>query len=131
MHDESLYAARVLRAGARGYIMKDEAVSDLQEAIRRVRDGQIYLSERMAQQLLESVAGGSTRPTDSPLDRLSDREREVFELLGRGLSIKEIGKRLHLSVKTIETYKAHLKQKLNLESTSQLVRHAVSWVERG
>jgi DNA-binding NarL/FixJ family response regulator len=130
MHEESLYAERVLRAGARGYIMKQEALPELKIAIRRVLDGKIYLSGRMGEQLLESFAHGARVRTGSPLERLSDREMEVFEMIGRGLETKEIAYKLHLSVKTVETHRANIKRKLDMKSSSDLVRHAMSWVQK-
>lgn len=130
MHDESLYAERALRAGARGYIMKDEAITTLQTAIRRVAAGGIFLSERMTERLLEKATGKKPLPTGpSGIESLSDRELEVFELIGRGHRTSDIARRLELSVKTIETYRAKIKDKLHLRSGPELVQHAVSWVQ--
>jgi DNA-binding NarL/FixJ family response regulator len=129
MHDESLYAERVLKAGAQGYVMKEAVREQLLTAIRRVLAGEIYVSERMASRLLHEVAGG-TRPSDSPPGRLSDRELEVFEWLGRGRGTREIAQLLHLSAKTIETYRAHIMQKLNLQNATELVQRAFEWVQR-
>jgi DNA-binding NarL/FixJ family response regulator len=129
MHDESLYAERALRAGARGYIMKHEAITTLQTAIRRVVSGNIFLSERMTERLLEKATGRQTNPGPTGVESLSDRELEVFELIGRGHRTSEIARRLCLSVKTIETYRAKIKDKLHLRSGAELVQHAVSWVQ--
>jgi DNA-binding NarL/FixJ family response regulator len=129
IHDESFYAERCLRAGARGYIMKQEAIEEVKSAIRQILGGKIYLSPRMSERLLEAVARGEAARSGSPLDRLSDRELEVFEMIGRGRATAEIAKKLHLSVKTIETYQAKLKEKLNLKDAAELMRHALRWVE--
>ena len=128
MHEESLYAQRVLRAGARGYIMKQEGGKKLMEAIRRVLGGQIYVSERMSATLLETLSGQAGKRT-SPLGQLSDREFEVLQLLGQGKSTRGIAEQLHLSVKTIDAHRANIKRKLKLTTASELVRHAVRWVE--
>ena len=131
MHDERLYAERALRAGARGYIMKHEARTALVEAIRRVAAGRTYLSPSMSDRILETVAG--LRPGQAgqtPLERLTDREREVYELIGRGLGTRQIAESLHLSVKTIESHQAHIKQKLGLRGSSELIRSAATWVDR-
>jgi DNA-binding NarL/FixJ family response regulator len=128
MHDETLFAERALRAGARGYVMKQEAVNELETAIRRVLAGKIYLSQAMSDRLLHMVSQGEKLRDRSPMERLSDRELEVFEMIGRGLPMREIAKELHLSVKTIETHRAHIKEKLNISSAVQLVQHATQWV---
>ncbi|MHC4331056.1 MAG: response regulator transcription factor [Planctomycetota bacterium] len=128
MHDESLYAERALRAGAKGYIMKREATTNVVMAIRRVLNGQVYLSERMATQMVDKLVGGKPEESTSPIDRLTDRELEVFSLLGQGNGTREISERLHLSVKTIETYRSRIKEKLNLGSGSELLQHAFQWV---
>ena len=128
MHEESLYAQRVLRAGARGYIMKQEGGKKLMEAIRRVLSGQIYISEKMSSTLLESLSG-QTGKSKSPIGELSDREFEVLQLLGQGKGTSEIAAQLHLSVKTVDAHRANIKRKLNLQSASELMRYAVRWVE--
>ena len=129
-HDESLYAERAIRAGARGYIMKLEAGDVIVKAVRRVISGSIYVSDEINERLLLSMAsGGKARISQSPLEVLSDRELEVFELTGRGLGTRDIAERLHLSVKTVESYRARIKKKLNLESATELMQHAVKWVE--
>ena len=128
MHDESLYAERVLRAGARGYIMKQEGGKKLMEAIRKVLGGQIYVSEKMSSTLLESLSG-QTGKSKSPIEQLSDREFEVLQLLGQGKGTSEIATQLHLSVKTVDAHRANIKRKLNLQTASELMRYAVRWVE--
>ena len=128
VHDETLYAERALRAGALGYLNKQTATDFLVEACRRVLAGEIYLSEQMSNRLLHSVVGGKTDLEESPIDRLSDRELEVYRLLGEGLGTRQIADKLALSMKTIETYRENIKEKLNLADSNQLVRHAVQWV---
>jgi len=128
MSDESVYAERVLRAGATGYLMKEAATDEVLTALRRVLDGGIYLSEAMASRLLVQLVRGVPADGGSPVDRLSDRELEVFGLIGRGLGTGEIARRLHLSPKTIETYRAHIKQKLNLADATELLQHAIYYV---
>ncbi len=129
-HDESLYAERAIRAGARGYIMKLEAGDVIVKAVRHVMNGGIYVSDEINERLLLSMAtGGREHITQSPLEVLSDRELEVFELTGRGIGTRDIAERLHLSVKTVESYRARIKKKLNLDSATELMQHAVQWVE--
>lgn len=128
-HDEELYAERALRAGAKGYLMKLEAVEVLVSAIKQILNGGIYLSEKIGTKLIMKLTSGHSSKSDNPLDLLSDRELEVFELTGKGISTKEIGKKLHISVKTVESHRANIKQKLGLESANDLMRHAVKWVE--
>ena len=130
MHDESFYAERCLRAGARGYIMKNEAIDQVERAVRQILEGKVYLSQRMSDQFLLAVARGDAAKIGSPVNQLSDRELEVFECIGRGLGASEIARKLHLSVKTIESYQAKLKEKLHLKDSSQLFQHALHWVER-
>jgi DNA-binding NarL/FixJ family response regulator len=127
MHDESLFAERALRAGAMGYINKQEPTEKVIDAIREVLSGQVYLSARMANRLLQSVVGGETLEQD-PIGSLSNRELEVFELIGQGLTTKKIAGRLHLSPKTIETHREKIKTKLNLSNSTELSRRAVQWV---
>lgn len=131
MHDESLFAERVLRAGAKGYVSKQEPPEVLIRAIRQVLRGELYLSARMTSRLLNRVAGGSPTQED-PVQGLSNREVEVYEMIGQGLTIQQIATRLHLSPKTIETHREKIKQKLNVRSSAELNRRAVQWVlERG
>jgi DNA-binding NarL/FixJ family response regulator len=131
MHDEMLFAERVLRAGAMGYISKQEPPEVLLQAVRQVLGGEVYLSPRMTGRLLRRVATG-TPPGDDPVGDLSNRELEVYEMIGEGLTIQQIAMRLHLSPKTVETHREKVKQKLNLKSSAELNRRAVQWVlERG
>lgn len=127
MHDEELYAERALQAGARGYINKQETAERVLDAIRTILQGKLYLSERMRPRLLGGTAYDRTRLAGTPVERLSDRELEVYELIGRGHRTTEIASHLHLSIKTIETYRAHIKRKLNLESSAALTCSAVRW----
>ncbi len=128
MHDESLYAERALRAGAKGYIMKAEATEKVIGAIRKILGGDIYLSEPMAAKLIHKLVGGRTEVGASAIDRLSDRELEVFRLIGQGYGTRQIAEKLHLSVKTIETYRVHIKEKLNLSDAAELLQYAIQWV---
>jgi DNA-binding NarL/FixJ family response regulator len=127
MHDESLYAERVLHAGARGYIMKQESGPTMMQAIRHVLAGRIYLSEKMSARILENVAG--KRAKASPIERLSDREFEVFQLIGRGKSTVQIAEELHLSTKTVEAHRARVKEKLDVRTMPALISFASRWVE--
>lgn len=127
MHDEAIYAERALRAGAHGYIMKEEATSQVLTALRRVLEGDVYVSERMVGRLLRRMVGGSRRPDG--IDGLSDRELEVFQWIGRGLSVSDIAERLQVSPKTVETYRAHIKDKLNLQSSTEVMRLAIQWFD--
>ncbi len=129
MHDEVVYAERALRAGARGYIMKEAGGENLLAAIRQVLGGQVYVSPRMSAQLLDSFSGRKSRQADSPFGKLTDREFEVFQLVGHGRSTREIAQQLGLSTKTVDVHRANLKAKLELRDTTALVRHAVRWVE--
>lgn len=127
MHDESLFAERALRAGALGYINKQESPEKIIDAVRQVLRGEIYLSPRMANRLLHRIADGGPLEK-SPIESLSDRELEVFEMIGQGLSTKQIAAKLTLSHKTIETHREKIKTKLNLTNSTQLNRHATQWV---
>jgi DNA-binding NarL/FixJ family response regulator len=129
MHDEMIFAERVLQAGARGYIMKNEAIVGLVDAIRQVLAGRIFLSDRMSQRLLSRLTQTRSDP-DSPLSSLTDREIEVFELIGRGLSASAIAEAMGVSFKTVATYRANIKAKLNLEDAGALIRLAATWSER-
>jgi DNA-binding NarL/FixJ family response regulator len=129
MHDEMVYAERALRAGARGYIMKEAGGENLLAALRQVLAGQVYVSPRMSAQLLDSFSGRKTRDADSPFGKLTDREFEVFQMIGRGSSTREIAQQLGLSTKTVDVHRGNLKAKLDLKDTTALVRHAVRWVE--
>ncbi|MDI6451286.1 response regulator transcription factor [Anaerobaca lacustris] len=127
MHDEALYAERALRAGARGYIMKQEAPEEVVTAIRRVLAGTTYISQGMAAKMVNKIVAGPGEKNASPVDRLSDRELEVFRLIGEGYGTREMAEKLYLSVKTIETYRAHIKEKLNLQDANELLRAAIRW----
>lgn len=131
MHDEAVYAERVLRAGARGYVTKQQLDDTLLAAVRRVLNGEMYMSEKLRARFAEKFLGGATLEKDSPLAVLTDHELEVFRLIGQGKSTREIAQHLHLSVKTIESYREHIKQKLTLGSGAELVRRATLWVENG
>lgn len=128
-HDEALYAERAIRAGARGYVMKLEASDVIVKAIRRILNGGIFVSDEINERLLLGLARGRDSLAKSPLEVLSDRELEVFELTGRGQSTREIAEKLHLSIKTVESYRARIKDKLNLTNAAELMQHAVNWVE--
>jgi len=128
MHDESLYAERALRAGAKGYIMKAEATEKVIMAIRKILSGGIYLSDKMSSKMMHKFVGGNAEINTSPVERLSDRELEVFQLIGKGFGTRQISERLFLSIKTIETYRAHLKEKLNLADAAELLQYAIQWV---
>jgi len=130
MHDESLYAERALRAGAKGYIMKEEASKEVLKAIHRILSGEIYLSEKMAAKMLHKLADGKNTSDAVPEGALSDRELQVFELIGRGHGTRQIADELHISAKTVESYRAHIKVKMNLKNAHELTHHAVQWVER-
>jgi len=127
MHDESLYALRALKAGAQGYVMKQEALENVINAIREVLAGRPYLSHDMSSKLITNFASGTveTNLTDS----LSDRELEILELIGKGRDVREIARALHISAKTVETHRAHIKEKLDLKNARQVARFAVQWLE--
>jgi DNA-binding NarL/FixJ family response regulator len=127
MHDESLYALRALRAGAQGYVMKQEALENVIVAIREVLAGRPYLSHDMSAKLITNFASGTNEA--NPTDKLSDRELEILELIGKGHDVRDIAKALHISAKTVETHRAHIKEKLNLKNARQVTRFAVQWVE--
>lgn len=130
MHDEALYAERVLRAGGRGYIMKQEGGARLMTGIRQVLAGQIYVSEKMSRRILEIFSGQRTSTAGtSPVEALTDREFEVFQLIGQGVSTKDIAQKLHLSVKTVEVHRLHIKDKLQICTAPELIRYAVRWTE--
>jgi len=128
MHDESLYAERALRAGSRGYIMKEEAIEQVLTAIRRALAGEIFLSEKMKSKMLQQMANGKGKVVSSPIEQLTDRELEVFRLIGEGHSTRQIAGQLHLSVRTVEAYREYIKGKLNLKNATELVQHAFHWV---
>ncbi len=129
MHDELVYAERVLRAGARGYVMKEAGAEKLLAAIRQVLTGQVYVSERLSAQLLDILTGRRPRGSHSPIEKLSDREFDVFRLIGQGKSTRDIAKQLSISPKTVDVHRGHIKEKLALGDATALIRHAVRWVE--
>lgn len=129
MHDESLYAERALRAGARGYIMKRETTRKVIDAIRRVLEGKPYISDKVAEALTARLVGNATVNVSSPIELLSNRELEIFELLGRGLGTRQIAEMLHVSMKTVQAYCTRAKEKLNLSSATELLREAIRWNE--
>jgi DNA-binding NarL/FixJ family response regulator len=129
MHDEELFAERALRAGAHGYIMKQEAIDGLVDAIQELIEGRRFVSRRMSQQLLERL-GYEASATGARLGNLTDRELEVFELIGRGIGTRAIADRLNVSVKTVETYRSNIKSKLGLNDATDLIRFAVTWTTR-
>ena len=129
MHDESVYAHRALRAGASGYIMKQEGPEKVLTALRKVLRGEVYLSEHLGNRMLHTLVNGHAPLPSSPVEELSDRELEVFSLIGQGHGTRPIAEKLHLSVKTIESHRAHIKEKLNLHNATELVHHAIQWVQ--
>lgn len=132
MHDETLYADRALQAGARGYIMKSEVEAEVVKAIRRILDGGVFLSDELSTKILLQYSGsksGAPAGSTSSLEQLSDRELEVFEYMGRGFTTQEIAEKLVLSPKTIDSYRARVKDKLSIDSNTELMRRAVVWVE--
>ncbi|MFM8469447.1 MAG: response regulator [Limisphaerales bacterium] len=129
MHDDSLYAERVLRAGARGYVMKQEGGKRIMEGIRAVLAGRVFVSEKMSARILDAFTGHRPGDAGGSVESLSDREFEVFQLIGRGRSTKEIAAQLHLSVKTVEVHRVNIKTKLKLATSPELIHYAVRWVE--
>jgi DNA-binding NarL/FixJ family response regulator len=129
MHQESFYAERVLRAGAKGYVTKEEATEKVVAAIRQVLAGQIYLSDRMASKMLSKLVEGRPGNDGLSVERLSDRELEVFECIGQGLTTRQISTRLNHSVKTVESHRANIKRKLKLQNATELLQYAVQWVQ--
>jgi DNA-binding NarL/FixJ family response regulator/HPt (histidine-containing phosphotransfer) domain-containing protein len=130
MHDESLYAERTLKAGAQGYIMKHEAPSELLKAVYCVLDGEIYLSKTMEAKMLHKIADSASSEKTLPEGSLSDRELQTFQLIGQGRGTREIAAELNISPKTVESYRAHIKVKMNLKNARELTQYAIHWVER-
>lgn len=128
MHDEQFYAERALRAGARGYVMKQESSERVIDAIHQVHNGELFVSDDIAKKMLFRMVTGDGNELQ-PVQRLSDRELEVFQLIGQGYSTRKIAELLHLSIKTIESYRANIKNKLDLQNAAELMQHAVKWVE--
>jgi DNA-binding NarL/FixJ family response regulator len=129
MHDECFYAERVLRAGGRGYVMKQEGGKKIMEAIRQVSAGQIFVSEKMSARILELFSGRRPQAAKPAVQNLTDREFEVYQLIGQGRGTKEMAVELHVSPKTVEVHRANIKTKLQLKSMAELIRHAVRWSE--
>lgn len=127
MHDESMYGERALRAGARGYLTKQEATRKVVDAMRRILRGEIFVSDNLASSLVRKVAGGNDKAGGTLTDMLTDRELEVFQLLGDGLTVREVATRLSVSAKTVEAHREHIKQKLNFKSSSELLRFAIQY----
>jgi DNA-binding NarL/FixJ family response regulator len=128
MHDEIIYAERCLRAGARGYLMKESGSAGLLTALRLVIDGQIHVSSRMSESILRNISARKPRGSDSPVQVLSDREFEVFQLVGQGKSIRDIAAQLHLSPKTVDVHRGHIREKLGLKDVTALLCFAVQWL---
>lgn len=129
MHDEGIYAQRILRAGALGYVMKQDASDKVVTALRRIMSGEIYVNEKVGSQMLHQALTGRGKPDASPIDRLSDRELEVIQAIGEGKPTRQIARDLNVSVKTIESHRAHIKDKIGLKNASELVKFSVQWVE--
>jgi len=130
MHDEKIYAERALRAGAKGYIMKQEAPETILKAIHHVLNDNIYVSNDIATRIFSMFFDGKSTKESSPIDQLTDRELEVFQLIGEGFGTRQIANKLHISVKTVENHRAHIKEKLNLKSAIELVQQATLWLQR-
>jgi DNA-binding NarL/FixJ family response regulator len=131
MHDEMLHAERVIRAGARGYITKQEATRKIMQAIRTVLKGEVYLSEKMAAQIAAGAVGSARTKGSLSMATLSDRELLVFEMIGKGHGTRQIAEQLHLDMRTIETYRARIKEKLNLKDANELLQYAIRWTQTG
>jgi DNA-binding NarL/FixJ family response regulator len=129
MHDELLYAERALKAGARGFLMKEAGSEKMLTAIRQVLAGQIYVSERMSAKIIDAFSGSRPRGADSPIEKLSDREFAVFRMIGEGKTTKEIAHQLHISEKTVAVHRGHIKDKLGVKTAVELSHHAFRWLE--
>jgi DNA-binding NarL/FixJ family response regulator len=129
VHDESVYAERALLAGAKAYLMKDAVSENIVRAVRTVLNGEIYVSNTITKKFLHIIAGDRTGTAKKPIENLSDREFEIFRLIGDGLKASQIARKLHLSVKTVETYRGRLKEKLNLDSAAELLQYAIKWAK--
>ena len=128
MHDESIFAERALRAGAAGYVSKHEAIRTIVQAVRTVLEGKLYLSPVMTERMVHLAVGSKSNGARSALERLTDREIEIFEMFGQGLTSRQIARHLTLSPKTVETHREHIKEKLELKNATELTKHAVQWV---
>lgn len=129
VHDESLYAERALLAGAKAYLMKDEVSENIIKAIRTVLSGEIYVSDTISKKFLHRIAGDKAGTAKTPIENLSDRELEIFRLIGEGLKASQIAKQLHLSIKTIETYRSRIKGKLSLADAAELLQYSIKWAK--
>jgi DNA-binding NarL/FixJ family response regulator len=129
MHDEMIYAERILRTGAMGYIMKQEAPEMILQAIRSVKENRVYVSENISSNILRKIIDGNRDKGSTGLDQLTDRELEIYQLIGEGLSTREIAEKLHVSVKTVENHRAHIKEKLGLKNAIELIQNATIWVQ--
>ena len=129
MHDETIYAERVLQAGARGYIMKESGGENLLIAIRQVLSGSVYVSREMSTRILDNLSSKKPRASNSAITQLSNREFEIFQLIGRGLGTRKIADQLHISTKTVEVHRGHIKEKLGIKDASELVHRAIQWIE--
>jgi DNA-binding NarL/FixJ family response regulator len=129
MHEETVYAERVLRAGGRGYIMKEAGGEAILGALRLVLAGEIYVSPKMSARILQGISAGKSKSSSSPIQQLTDREFEIFRLIGQGKSTRDIAEQLHLSPKTVDVHRANIKEKLGLHDVTAVIRHAVRWVE--
>jgi DNA-binding NarL/FixJ family response regulator len=129
MHDEAVFAERALRAGARGYIMKEAGGEAVVAAIRQILRGEVYVSPAMSARILEGLSSKKPRGSSSPIEKLTDREFEIFQLIGQGKSTRDIATQLHLSPKTVDVHRSHLKEKLELRDATSLIRYAVRWIE--
>lgn len=128
MHDESLYAERALRAGAQGYVMKNEPARTVKAAILKVLGGDMFLSEKMSSSVLAKLMRGKSEEPASPIEQLSDRELEVFEMLGRGKATRQIAEELNLTIPTIHSFRNRIKEKLQLKTSTEMMLHAMQWV---
>ena len=130
MHDEALYAERCLRAGALGYVMKQEEAGTVMQAVRSVLRGEVHVSKAVRGRMLRTLAGRQLAPDQTGISHLSDRQIEIFQLIGEGRTTRQIAQKLHLSLSTVETHRAHIKEKLNLRNAAELMRSAVEWATR-
>jgi DNA-binding NarL/FixJ family response regulator len=129
LHDETIYAERVLKAGAMGYLMKQEAPEVVLKAIYQILEGNVFISDAMSSRILRKFVDGKDKAEESPVDRLTDRELEVYQLIGQGFSTREIADKLYISIKTVENHRAHIKEKLNLKNSIELIQQATLWVQ--
>ncbi|MFA5866295.1 MAG: response regulator transcription factor [Phycisphaerae bacterium] len=129
MHDETIFAERALRAGAKGYVMKEQATQKIITAVRKVLKGELYLNEKVASKILSKLVAGRSEDHRSPVEKLSDRELEVFKMIGDGMGTRDIAQKLHLSIKTVEAHRMHIREKLKLENGSELLQQAILWAQ--